>query len=187
MTAVPNNNAYRPAPPPPAPLTPSLDRSTSQRLPSSASKSVKSAEQLTRSNTTRDTRSPGPTKQQYHNQHAPPPGHSYGQPGSGPQTPGKSKGSPGSSQTDLPLKSSNGALNRDRERADGRAAAQQQAPSPAAASLQKAAAAGVATPRRREKKDKDNKEFDIVKRLQQICTDADPTRLYRNLVKIGAG
>jgi p21-activated kinase 1 len=28
---------------------------------------------------------------------------------------------------------------------------------------------------------------DIVKRLQQICTDADPTRLYRNLVKIGQG
>ncbi|THH27118.1 hypothetical protein EUX98_g7062, partial [Antrodiella citrinella] len=180
LTAGPNsNNAYRPAPPPPAPLTPTLDRSTSQRLPTSASKSVKSADQLTRSNTTRDTRSPGPTKQQYHNQHA--------QPGAGPQTPGKSKGSPGSSQTDLPLKSSSGALNRDKERADGRAAAQQQAPSPATASLQKAAAAGVATPRRREKKDKDNKEFDIVKRLQQICTDADPTRLYRNLIKIGAG
>ena len=47
-------------------------------------------------------------------------------------------------------------------------------------------AAGVATPRRREKKGGD-KEFDIVKRLQQICTDADPTRLYRNLVKIGQG
>jgi p21-activated kinase 1 len=45
-----------------------------------------------------------------------------------------------------------------------------------------------AAPRRREKKEKDKeKDFDIVKRLQQICTDADPTRLYRNLVKIGAG
>jgi p21-activated kinase 1 len=43
-----------------------------------------------------------------------------------------------------------------------------------------------AAPRRREKKDKDD-DFDIVKRLQQICTAADPTRLYRNLVKIGAG
>ena len=31
------------------------------------------------------------------------------------------------------------------------------------------------------------KEADIVKRLQQICTDADPTKLYRNLVKVGAG
>ena len=50
------------------------------------------------------------------------------------------------------------------------------------------AAAGGATPRRREKKEKDkDKEADIVKRLQAICTDADPTRLYRNLVKIGAG
>jgi len=64
-----------------------------------------------------------------------------------------------------------------------RSAAAQQ-PSPATASLQKAA--GGATPRRREKKDKD-KEADIVKRLQAICTDADPTRLYKNLVKIGAG
>ena len=41
-------------------------------------------------------------------------------------------------------------------------------------------------PRRGVDKDKD-KEADIVKRLQQICTDADPTKLYRNLVKIGAG
>ena len=49
------------------------------------------------------------------------------------------------------------------------------------------AAAGVATPRRREKKGDKEKEADIVKRLQAICTDADPTKLYRNLVKIGAG
>ena len=72
---------------------------------------------------------------------------------------------------------------RDRERS-------QPPPSAAAASLQKTAAAAgaTATPRRREKKEKDMaKEADIVKRLQQICTDADPTKLYRNLVKIGAG
>jgi p21-activated kinase 1 len=36
------------------------------------------------------------------------------------------------------------------------------------------------------KEDKAN-GADIVKRLQQICTDADPTRLYRNIVKIGNG
>jgi len=49
-------------------------------------------------------------------------------------------------------------------------------------------AAGVATPRKREKKDKDKaKDDDVIRRLQQICTDADPTKLYRNLVKIGAG
>jgi p21-activated kinase 1 len=46
---------------------------------------------------------------------------------------------------------------------------------------------GVATPRRREKKVDKAKEEDIIKRLQQICTDADPTKLYRNLVKIGQG
>jgi p21-activated kinase 1 len=45
-----------------------------------------------------------------------------------------------------------------------------------------------ATPRRREKKKEDKEiDADIVRRLQQICTDADPTRLYRNLVKIGQG
>jgi p21-activated kinase 1 len=63
-----------------------------------------------------------------------------------------------------------------------KAAAQQ----PSAAATQLAKVGAGATPRRREKKDKD-KEADIVKRLQAICTDADPTRLYRNLVKIGQG
>jgi p21-activated kinase 1 len=57
--------------------------------------------------------------------------------------------------------------------------------SPAVASLAKTAGA---TPRRREKKKEDKaNDADIVKRLQQICTDADPTRLYRNLMKIGQG
>lgn len=43
---------------------------------------------------------------------------------------------------------------------------------------------GTATPRRREKP-KEN--FDVVARLKAICTDADPTKLYRSLVKIGQG
>ncbi|GAA5998608.1 STE20 family serine/threonine-protein kinase [Rhodotorula paludigena] len=43
-----------------------------------------------------------------------------------------------------------------------------------------------AHPRRREPK-KGNKDGDIVERLKAICTDADPTKLYRNLVKIGQG
>lgn len=91
------------------------------------------------------------------------------------------KSSPGSSQTDLkPSASMRGGH-------ELRSAAQQQ-PSPATASLQKVASGPGATPRRREKKEKDKaKDEDIVKRLQAICTDADPTRLYRNLVKIGAG
>ena len=47
---------------------------------------------------------------------------------------------------------------------------------------------GTPIPRRREKKDKDKaKDEDVVRRLQQICTDADPTKLYRNLVRIGQG
>lgn len=89
------------------------------------------------------------------------------------------KHSPSSSAADL--------KHRERER-DPRAAKQEQPQSPAVQSLAKAgsSAGGVATPRKREKKGGE-KEFDIVKRLQQICTDADPTRLYRNLVKIGQG
>ena len=62
-----------------------------------------------------------------------------------------------------------------------------QQPSAAQQSLQKVVPNGAA-PRRREKKTGDKeKEADIVARLKQICTDADPTKLYRNLVKIGAG
>lgn len=157
--------SYRPAPPPPAPLTPTLDRSTSQRLPQS--KPSKSADQLTRANTTsasRDRRSPGPGHSHGHGQNGQPPP---------PHVPKPSRSSPGPSGAELPPK-------RDKR---------QEPPTPpsaAAQSLQKVSN-GVATPRRREKKGDKEKEADIVKRLQAICTDADPTKLYRNLVKIGAG
>lgn len=93
-----------------------------------------------------------------------------------------SKPSPVSSSSDLPLKQ-HGATPAARERSDPRAQ-QNQPPSAAASNLAKMS--GVATPRRREKKDK-GKEENIIKRLQGICTDADPTKLYRNLVKIGQG
>lgn len=49
---------------------------------------------------------------------------------------------------------------------------------------QQQAATGTATPRRREKA-KEN--ADVVARLKAICTDADPTKMYRNMVKIGQG
>jgi p21-activated kinase 1 len=88
-----------------------------------------------------------------------------------------------SSTSDLPLKQ-HGAAPAVRERSDPRAQQNQAPPSAAASSLAKVS--GVATPRRREKKDK-GKEEDIIKRLQVICTDADPTKLYRNLFKIGQG
>ncbi|KAE9399532.1 Pkinase-domain-containing protein, partial [Gymnopus androsaceus JB14] len=49
-------------------------------------------------------------------------------------------------------------------------------------------AGGVATPKRHENKPvPKEKEEDLVRRLQQICTDADPTKLYGNLVKIWQG
>jgi p21-activated kinase 1 len=72
-------------------------------------------------------------------------------------------------------------------------AAEHRAPRHPTAPQQQSAAAVVlgktagATPRRREKKEDKANDADIVKRLQQICTDADPTQLYHNLVKIGQG
>ncbi|KAF9199395.1 signal transducing kinase of the PAK, partial [Haplosporangium sp. Z 27] len=44
-------------------------------------------------------------------------------------------------------------------------------------------------PRRREKKPEKEQvsSQDVIRRLQAICTDADPTKLYRNLVKVGQG
>lgn len=160
-------SAYRPAPTPPTPATPALDRSTSQRAPNKVTKPA----DLGRANTTRererDRRSlekKAPT------------------PGSQPK-PTSAKPSPVSSTSDLPLKQHN-ATPAMRERTDPRAQQNQPPPSTAASSLAKVS--GVATPRRREKKDK-GKEEDIIKRLQAICTDADPTKLYRNLVKIGQG
>lgn len=177
--APPAPTSFRPAPTPPAALTPGIDRSTSQRMPQ---KAPKSAESLGRSNTTQNKRTPAPASG---------PGFSQGPVASAPTpkppTPKPPlKHSPGSSMSDLKQSQTPA---RDR---DPRAAKQEQPQSPAAASLAKvsasASASGVATPRRREKKEKDKeKDIDIVKRLQQICTDADPTRLYRNLVKIGQG
>lgn len=171
--------AYRPAPAPPTPLTPALDRSTSQRLP--ASKPPKSADQLTRANTTRDRRSPVPGHPSTH-PHGQHPHASQHVPGSPPQTHAspKAKSSPGSNAGDLPSKSA-------AESGPRRQPSTQQPPSAAAQSLQKVATTGGATPRRREKKGDKDKEADIVNRLKQICTDADPTKLYRSLVKIGAG
>lgn len=95
----------------------------------------------------------------------------------------------GASQTDLSTK---GQRDRERERERERERDREKdrdQPKPAPTPPQSQTLAkqtGIATPRRREKKGGD-KEDDIIKRLQQICTDADPTKLYRNLVKIGQG
>ncbi|KAJ7224313.1 STE/STE20/PAKA protein kinase [Mycena pura] len=156
----PAPTAYRPAPTPPTAVSPALDRSTSQRTtptPKPASKPVE------RANTTRER----PALQPKSTTSIPSASASTS---TSTATP---KPSPGSSSTDLPLRTTT-----------PRAPAP---PSAAAAALAKAGA-GSATPRRREKKPADkDKDQDIIRRLQQICTDADPTRLYRSLVKIGQG
>lgn len=154
--------SYRPAPSPPQPAQPNLDRSNSQR---SVPKQQRN-DTLVRANTTKDRRSPAPPA----------------------VVKPSARESPSSSTADLALKSqvttAANAPVAERRAPQPPAAAQQQ--SAAGASLAKTASS--ATPRRREKKKEDKaNDADIVKRLQQICTDADPTRLYRNLVKIGQG
>ncbi|KIS67485.1 Ste20-like protein kinase with effect on mating [Mycosarcoma maydis] len=42
-------------------------------------------------------------------------------------------------------------------------------------------------PRRRETKKSTIKDSEVIAKLQAICTDADPTKLYRSLQKIGQG
>ncbi|KAG9121932.1 signal transducing kinase of the PAK [Ceratobasidium sp. 392] len=156
-TAAPS--AFRPAPSAPSPAAPSLslDRSKSQRAPPSPQPQP----DVARSKSQRDA----------------------------PRAPSAARSPPTPAGTGQKIAQGHHV----RERVDKSAAP----PSPAVASLAKHAgdkgggSSGVAppgsagTPRRREKKDKG--DHDIVKRLQAICTDADPTRLYRNLVKIGQG
>ncbi|KAK2463510.1 hypothetical protein APHAL10511_004261 [Amanita phalloides] len=142
---------YRPAPSPATVAIPSLDRSTSARIPSRSNKPT----DLGRANTTRDRPSPAPA-------------------GPLPATQQPSKPSSASSNPDLPLKHNK----------DPRAVSTTGQPTiHAQSSLAKVS--GVATPRKRTK-DR-TKDEDVIKRLQAICTDADPTKLYRSLVKIGQG
>lgn len=58
--------------------------------------------------------------------------------------------------------------------------------SSAGQAVKKQAGQPGAVPRKREQKPKVSDE-EIVARLKSICTDADPTKLYRNLHKIGQG
>lgn len=159
-------SSYRPAPAPPTTAMPALDRSTSQRTPTRPSK----AQDIDRANTTRVRRTPSIGAS-----HSPQ--RSLGGAGTGPGT-GPQQSLPSSKE-------------RDKER-EPKTLQQHyqphhtQQPQQNAAVTNLAKAGAVATPRRREKKDKDNSD-DIIRRLQQICTDADPTKLYRNLVKIGQG
>jgi p21-activated kinase 1 len=65
-----------------------------------------------------------------------------------------------------------------------------------AASIQAASASAAKIPpfdgpttvvRRREPKKLTQKDFEVLAKLQQICSEGDPTKLYRNLQKIGQG
>jgi p21-activated kinase 1 len=62
-------------------------------------------------------------------------------------------------------------------------------PTPQSVAVTSPAKTASAIPRRREeKKNHEANDADsLMERLQQVCTDADPTRLYRNLVEIDQG
>lgn len=67
-------------------------------------------------------------------------------------------------------------------------AAQAQAQAAQIAQLQQLQGQGGVGPvPQRRHKPKPSKDFDIVSRLNTICTNADPTKLYRSLNKIGQG
>ncbi|KAI6164633.1 STE/STE20/PAKA protein kinase [Pisolithus thermaeus] len=169
--------SLRPAPPPPkkpmpSPVSPSASApaasSPSSYRPAPAppttampalDRSTSQRQDLERANTTRVRRTPSIGAS-----------HSAGT-GPGAAKP-HSRSSPGSSQSDLPLKGTGpqqplpSSKERDKER--------------------EPKAWGRRNSAKERKKGQDNTD-DIIRRLQQICTDADPTKLYRNLVKIGRG
>jgi len=165
---------YRPAPTPPSAIPPSLDRSNSTHA---APKSPTSVDQLARAKTQRERNSAVPDiKRPNTAQDDRRPAYAAATGAIPPQT---TRAAPAP-----PI----GEGARTRERAPpGGGGGVAGGPTPAVAKLQGQHAAAQATPRRREKKKDTGSGEDIVKRLQAICTDADPTRLYRNLVKIGQG
>ena len=68
-----------------------------------------------------------------------------------------------------------------------REAPQAAEPAPAAPAAGKPAAEGGVVPRRRDGKRSPASDAETLARLQRICTQGDPGRVYNNLVKIGQG
>ncbi|KAG9027111.1 signal transducing kinase of the PAK [Tulasnella sp. JGI-2019a] len=177
--------AFRPAPTPPIPANPTLDRSVSQRTPGPERK-LTSDSGLSRS---------GTEKQRDRSEQKQVVAPTYG----GGQQPPKDRERPERERTTSGGKKPSTGVERSASQAkpgqQGPTATRQPPrppapPSPAAASLAKHAqggAPGAGGARRREKPQNKVNDADVVKKLQAICTDADPTRLYRNLVKIGQG
>ena len=168
---------YRPAPTPSSAIPPSLDRSNSANI---QPKSPTPVDQLARAKTQRERNSNVPDiKRPSTAQDDRRPAYAAATVANVPQTSRAAPAPP----------TSEGARTRERPPpgGGGGATGATGGPTPAVAKLQVQHAAAQATPRRRERKKDTGNGEDIVKRLQAICTDADPTRLYRNLVKIGQG
>lgn len=103
-----------------------------------------------------------------------------------PAPPGPSGGASQIKQT-RPPPSSRSQSNGPPAPGSAHAALQKQASKAKEQQLAAPSSSGSATPRRRVTQDKAKDNADVVARLMAICTDADPTKLYRNLVKIGQG
>ena len=166
---------YRPAPTPPSTVPPALDRSnsgyTTPKSPTAIDQLVRSKTQRERNSAVPDIKRPSTAQDDRRPAYAT-------AAATGASIPQTSRAAPAPPTGE-------GARTRERPPPGGPAATG--GPTPAVAKLQGQHAAGQATPRRREKKKDTGNGEDIVKRLQAICTDADPTRLYRNLAKIGQG
>ncbi|RUS14059.1 hypothetical protein BC937DRAFT_94410 [Endogone sp. FLAS-F59071] len=60
-------------------------------------------------------------------------------------------------------------------------------PTPIATANGASDTSNAAAPARKRDKRNPQRDAEVVERLKAICTDADPTKLYRNMVKIGQG
>ncbi|TIA99535.1 hypothetical protein E3P94_02121 [Wallemia ichthyophaga] len=160
--------APRPAPPPPRPTPPpQLDRSVSHRIPPNPTSASQTLERA-KSHQTKPAVVPNMTSSSTPYSRAPPPLHN-------PQALGKQPSA------------ASAALTRAAEKTNK---AIPQIPG----SLQPHQTQGHPNhgpgpvPRRRENNGSNKQsEAEIIQKLQSICTDADPTKLYKNLLKIGQG
>ena len=168
--------APRPAPPPPRPAPPpQLDRSVSHRIPPNPTSASRTLERA-KSQQSQQSKPAGPsssiaTPNSYNR--APPPIHN-------PQVQLAKQPSAASAALARAASKNNKVIPQippslQPQSQPPQQQSPQQGPGP--------------VPRRRENNNvsKQQSEAEIILKLQSICTDADPTKLYKNLVKIGQG
>lgn len=160
--------APRPAPPPPRPAPPpQLDRSVSHRIPPNPTSASRTLERA-KSQQTKPAGAPSTSASPTTYNRAPPPLHN-------PQAQMAKQPSAASAALARAASKNNKVIPQIPPSLQPHQPQPQQGPGP--------------VPRRRENNSasKQQSEAEIILKLQSICTDADPTKLYKNLVKIGQG